>query len=166
MKKTTLTLALLAIILSACSKPKSENSTESTPPNEVTATQPAAPETPASSSALVVGDNTENSLDWNGEYEGVLPCADCEGIKTELELKNDKTYELSEEYLGKGKGNEHKVKGTFKFDSENSSIIVLDQAGDNRKYFVGEGFAEARAVETGEAITGPLAAHYKLKKQP
>lgn len=25
--------------------------------------------------------NSQNALDWDGEYEGVLPCADCEGIK-------------------------------------------------------------------------------------
>lgn len=165
MKKTTLTLAILAIVLSACSKPKPENTTESSTPTEITATQPATPASNTEAS-LPVGDNAENALDWNGEYEGVLPCADCEGIKTELELKNDKSYELSQEYLGKGKGNEYKVKGTFKFDSSNSSIIVLDQAAENRKFFVGEGFVEARAVDTGEAITGPLAEHYKLKKKP
>jgi uncharacterized lipoprotein NlpE involved in copper resistance len=44
-------------------------------------------------------------------YEGVLPCADCEGIKTELTLyrkaesSDPATYRLSETYLGRrGKG--------------------------------------------------------------
>ena len=159
MKKTALTLTLLAFVISACSKPKNEDNVD-TAPNEITATQTAA------STPIAMGDTTENALDWNGEYEGILPCADCEGIKTELELKNDKTYELSQEYLGKGQGNKNEVKGTFKFDANTPSIIVLDQAGDNRKFFIGEGFAEARTVETGEAITGPMAQHYKLTKQP
>jgi len=37
-------------------------------------------------------------------YSGVLPCADCSGIKTELKLENspeklERTYELTETYL-------------------------------------------------------------------
>ena len=29
-------------------------------------------------------DNSRNSVDWNGTYRGIVPCADCEGIKTEV----------------------------------------------------------------------------------
>lgn len=167
MKKTVLAFCVLSLSLSACSKPK--NDSTSGQPSEtsapLTATQPAG-STSETAASLPLADSAETSLDWNGDYEGVLPCADCEGIKTELELNSDKTYELTEEYLGKGKGQETKVKGKFSFDSKEPSIIVLDQAADNRRFFIGEGFAEARAVETGEAITGPLAEHYKLKKQP
>jgi len=32
-------------------------------------------------------------------YEGILPCADCEGLKTELTLNRDLTYNLKETYL-------------------------------------------------------------------
>lgn len=104
----------------------------------------------------------ENSLDWNGTYQGTLPCADCPGIKTVLNLNTDKTYRLEESYL------ERNVKpliaqGTFKFDTHNPSIIVLDQASQNRKFFIGEGFAEARALD-GTEINGVLKAHYKLTK--
>ena len=70
----------------------------------------------------------------------------------ELELKSDKTYKLTEEYLGKGKGNEFKTEGAFSFDAKNPSVITLDQAADKRKFFIGENFAEARDIETGEAI--------------
>ena len=34
------------------------------------------------------------ALDWQGVYRGMLPCASCEGIKTQLELF-DSTYVLS-----------------------------------------------------------------------
>ncbi|WP_111307838.1 copper resistance protein NlpE N-terminal domain-containing protein [Confluentibacter sediminis] len=27
-------------------------------------------------------DSTKQSVDWAGSYEGILPCADCKGIKT------------------------------------------------------------------------------------
>lgn len=35
-----------------------------------------------------------------GNYEGIIPCADCEGIKAELSVKSDKTYTFSFTYLG------------------------------------------------------------------
>ena len=86
-----------------------------------------------------------------GEYKGIFPCADCQGIETELELKADKTYELTQEYLGKGKNNESKGKGTFGFDPDHPSVIRLDKAGENLKFFVGENFVEARDINTGKS---------------
>ena len=44
------------------------------------------------------GHTAENALDWGGVYEGVFPCADCEGINTRLTLKYDRTYILEESY--------------------------------------------------------------------
>ena len=35
-----------------------------------------------------------------GNYEGMIPCADCEGIKAELSVESDKTYTFSFTYLG------------------------------------------------------------------
>lgn len=35
-------------------------------------------------------------------YSGLLPCADCTGIKTTLSLKGDHTYQLRSIYLNKG----------------------------------------------------------------
>jgi uncharacterized lipoprotein NlpE involved in copper resistance len=43
--------------------------------------------------------NSRNSLDWAGSYEGVLPCADCPGIKTRLVLSPDGQFELSTQYM-------------------------------------------------------------------
>ncbi|MBL8321182.1 MAG: copper resistance protein NlpE N-terminal domain-containing protein, partial [Acinetobacter sp.] len=107
MKKTFLMLVLSSVALAACSKPETPNSAA---PAASAAAQPAS-EASAPASTLPAGDTAETSLDWAGKYKGVLPCADCEGIEMELELKSDKTYELTEEYLGKGKGNEFKTKG-------------------------------------------------------
>ena len=93
----------------------------------------------------------------------MLPCADCEGIETKLELNQDKTYELKETYLGKGDGKAFETKGSFQFDSNNRSVIELDRAGDSRKYFVAEGYLKALDLE-GNEITGALADKYQLKK--
>lgn len=159
MKKTFLMLALSSAALAACSKPETPNSAA---PAASAAAQPAS-EASAPASTLPAGDTAETSLDWAGKYKGVLPCADCEGIEMELELKSDKTYELTEEYLGKGKGNKFKTKGAFSFDAKNPSVITLDQAADKRKFFIGENFAEVRDIETGEAIETQL--NYKLDKE-
>jgi uncharacterized lipoprotein NlpE involved in copper resistance len=114
-----------------------------------------------------MSDTAETSLDWPGEYKGVFPCADCQGIETELELKADilsgiKTYELKQEYLGKGKNSEFKVKGTFSFDADNPAMISLDQAGENRKFFIGENFVEARDIKSEKLIDSKM--NYKLQK--
>ena len=52
------------------------------------------------------------SVDWDGTYFGILPCADCNGIQTILTLNKNLTYEIQMKYLGK----DEKVfesKGTF-----------------------------------------------------
>ncbi len=152
MKKSIIALSLASIFLVACSKADNKNNQEQTPT--------AASEVVAVDSAHTA----ENSLDWNGTYKGVLPCADCEGIETELELNADKTYELKETYLGKGDGKAFESKGSFQFDANNTSIIELDKTGDNRKYFVAEGYLKALDME-GNEITGDLADKYELKKE-
>src|SRR5690554_3245370 len=45
--------------------------------------------------------SAQNSLDWSGTYEGVLPCADCEGIKTTIVLNQDGTFTHTAEYINK-----------------------------------------------------------------
>ncbi|QER39136.1 copper resistance protein NlpE [Acinetobacter suaedae] len=153
MKKSIIALSLASVFLVACSK------------NDNTKNEEQTPVTAASEAIAVDNAHTaENSLDWNGTYKGILPCADCEGIETELELNSDKTYELKETYLGKGDGKPFESKGNFTFNSANTSIIELDQAGDGRKYFVAEGYLKALDIE-GKEITGDLADKYELKKE-
>src|SRR5690554_2899466 len=45
---------------------------------------------------------SEISLDWEGRYTGLLPCADCEGIETTVNLLGDQTFIMREIYIGKG----------------------------------------------------------------
>lgn len=104
-----------------------------------------------------------NEPRWVGDYKGIFPCADCEGIETELELKADQRYELSEEYLGKGSSHETKVKGTFSFDVNNPALIILDAQAQNRKFILGDNFIEARDTQTGAELDSKL--NYKLMKE-
>lgn len=173
MKKTVLVLSLISLGLVACQKPKQSSSEEShqtitTSSTETHSNQSAASNPiPVSETKLapVAADHAETALDWNGEYKGILPCADCEGIKTQLELNSDKTYELKEAYLGKDKELESKVKGKFQFDKTQPSIIQLDQAANGRRFFIGENQIFAVEKESGKIIEGPLAEHYILKKE-
>lgn len=158
---STLTLALAVIAIAGCNdKPKQVESTQSEIVATTNVTEPST-----NSQQVPVGDTPENSLDWHGEYEGILPCADCEGIKTELELKQDKTFELKQTYLGKG-NQSSESKGSFTFSEKNPSIVILSIVGDEAKpqFFIGEGYAEARALD-GSEIISDLKAHYRLTKQ-
>ncbi|MBU3084239.1 copper resistance protein NlpE [Acinetobacter seifertii] len=158
MKKSILVIAIVSSLLAACNK--HENKTEATSD----ASTPVQTSEASSAVTIDTEHTAENSLDWNGKYTGTLPCADCEGIKTELKLKDDKTYELTETYLGKGDAKPFETHGKFAFDKDNTSIITLDNKAENRKFFIGENTATALDME-GKKIEGSLAEHYVLKKE-
>ncbi|OOE82349.1 hypothetical protein BZG25_00400 [Salinivibrio sp. ML198] len=107
--------------------------------------------------------NAKLSLDWNGTYQGVVPCADCEGIDTTLTLNPDNTYSLTKTYLGK-EGEALKESGTFKWD-ETGSVVILEGLTDSPNHFF---VAENQVIMqdmNGETIEGDLAEMYHLKKQ-
>lgn len=70
---------------------------------------------------------------------------------------------MTETYLGKGDKNPFETRGTFTFDKDNTSVITLDDKGQNRKFFIGENTATALDME-GKKVEGSLAEHYVLKK--
>lgn len=156
----TATLSTLVLALTACSKPTQDEQVltpETQSAEQITHTTPTE-----SASSLPVADGAATSLDWSGEYEGIFPCASCEGIEVELQLNPDKTYELTQDYMGEA-DNKSEVKGTFSFDATNPSIITLDANAENRKFFIGENFVEALDSD-GKKIESKL--NYKLTKQP
>ncbi|WP_313805453.1 copper resistance protein NlpE [Flavobacterium sp.] len=116
-------------------------------------------ETIAEETSLVPDEHTsENALDWNGTYEGVIPCADCPGIATKITLHEDKTYELSVLYQEREK-QPTVSKGSFTFD-ETGSSITLDEG---TRYKVKEGCL-ALLDGDGKEIEGALKANYVLNK--
>lgn len=46
--------------------------------------------------------DTTHPISIVGSFSGILPCADCGGIKTTLTLNKDNTYELVQDYDGRG----------------------------------------------------------------
>jgi len=58
----------------------------------------------------------------SGNYEGILPCADYEGIGTVLSLNIDKSFKLEETHLGK---NDNPFITYDKYIVDNSGKITL-----------------------------------------
>lgn len=118
--------------------------------------------------------NSANSVDWIGTYCGTILCADCGGIRTFLRLKQDLTYDLSQEHLDKA-GKAVVQSGSFQW-SETGGIISLMPWGkegiadENRKtsetkmqFRVEEG--QLRQVgEKGQLLEAAMASNYVLVK--
>lgn len=105
---------------------------------------------------------SQNSLDYAGVYKGVTPCADCEGIETELTLKMDSTFVLSQKYLGKEKDAVAPKIGVYKW--VDGGTIELGGITDGpARYKIGEGRIWQLDM-SGKIIEGALADKYMLIK--
>lgn len=106
--------------------------------------------------------NSKISLDWDGLYQGVLPCADCESIETSLTLHSNSTYKLVNRYLGKEELDYSFSYGSFSWDRTGSIITLINEDKPNQ-YFVGENHLIKLDIN-GQRISGALADHYRLEK--
>ncbi|WP_273006445.1 copper resistance protein NlpE [Chryseobacterium sp.] len=149
-----------ALFLASCSK-KETVETSGTSTDSATAVQPVATDSITKATPTAAGDTSENSLDWNGTYEAVVPCADCPGIKTSLTLNDDKTFSITEEYLDRNSKNQNK--GSFTWDTT-GSVITLKGKTANYKYKVGENILIQLDMD-GKEIDGPHKDLYIFKKK-
>lgn len=109
--------------------------------------------------------SSQNSLDWAGLYMGTLPCADCQGIETELRLLSNQQYELSTRYLGKSDKNLFQ-KGVFEWSSDGRTISLLLPDGKIlQTYQVGENRLFHLDAQ-GKRVEGEQAPRYELNKTP
>lgn len=147
MKKLLLTGLILGTVLTSC------KSKETTP--EASA---------ASEAAVPTGDTSENALDWAGTYRAVMPCADCEGIMTEIILNDDRTYKMSMQYQGKS-DSIYVREGSFTWNENGTNISLSGMNEDEafHQFMVGEN-ALFKLDKDGNRITGDLAANYRLTK--
>ena len=152
----------LAIIVSGC-----------TP-----STQPVAPPDASAEYEGESGDpqvetlhNAQNSLDWSGYYQGILPAATGMGIQVELSINHDGWFIFTSDYLvgdmqipeiGHFVWSEQAVveSGTFEWD-ETGSIITLDISDRPPHFFVGEGTLTQLDMQ-GNPIEGEFADQYVL----
>ncbi|MTF39032.1 copper resistance protein NlpE N-terminal domain-containing protein [Cyanobacterium aponinum UTEX 3221] len=109
-----------------------------------------------------IGDTSQNSLDWNGVYEGILPCASCEGIKTTIILNQDLTFVQQVQYLGIDERT-WETKGTFQWNEAGNRITLQGIEQAPNQFIVGEN----RLIQldmNGDRISGDLADKYILNK--
>ena len=112
--------------------------------------------------APVTGDTSANSLDWEGSYEGILPCADCDGIATSISLSRDGNFVKVSRYLGKS-DREFRQEGRFAWNQAGNTIALRGIEESPNQYLVGENQL-FHLDQAGNRITGELAANYVLKK--
>ena len=156
---------LLLLSLTTCLMLAGCNPTASTPstPSQPTAAAESKVSSDVTMATAADGHTNANSLDWAGEYKGVVPCADCEGIETSLTLNRDTSYQLSTSYLGKD-ATAFKQQGHFEWNNTGSIVQLLQQKDGPAWYKV----VENQLIQldmAGQLITGDLAENYKLTKQ-
>lgn len=151
LKNFLISFSLLSFIFWGCAQQMESDKKDTTENKVEVSSQPMA-------------DNSMNSLDWDGVYTGVLPCADCEGIETTISLAKDLTYNIKTKYLGKSEEVFEKS-GSFSWNETGSLITLAGFAkGEGpSKYFVGENWIAQLDLE-GNRITGALEDKYVLKK--
>lgn len=139
------TLLLLPFLLFACKgQVKDRNKTMEAPP-------------------AAMPDNSRNALDWAGTYQGILPCANCEGIETAIILNQDLTYSIQTKYLGKSDKATQR-KGTFTWNDAGSAITLNGIKDMSNRYLVGEERL-FQLDQAGQRVTGEQAGRFILQKQ-
>ena len=106
---------------------------------------------------------SQNSIDFIGVYKGILPCADCRGIITTIELKENATYSLKTSYQGKSE-KVFEENGRFTWNDKGNTIVFDDSKNTPNQYFVGE-YTLTQLDKSGKKIIGDLAADYILRKE-
>lgn len=145
-KHTPVLFALVLISLLSCKN--FSNSSEGEDKNKV-------------SESFKEAHTSRNSLDWHGTYVGELPCADCEGIQTIIQLNSNLTYKKKSIYLGKSKDT-FQVEGKFKWD-DSGNKIYLKNDNQSQVYKVEEN-ALVALDQDGNKIQGALSSKYRLEK--
>lgn len=166
-KNITLSI-ITSLLIVACSKQESAPHTHTDTASEVktttTASQPVV-SSEISPSNLVTASQitpTTHVTGWQGEYIGTLPCADCDGIKTELFLFKNRTFKMKSTYLGKS-DQPFIVEGKLTLKNDEFTVITLHHHNEKSMYQV-RGNEILALDQEGHEIEGELASHYILQK--
>ena len=74
------------------------------------------------------------SQKYHGVFYGLLPCEDCDGIKTTLSLKNRNNYLLVTQFA-KASAREYFEKGKYTWDEETKTVTLISRKDSTeRKY--------------------------------
>jgi copper homeostasis protein (lipoprotein) len=114
--------------------------------------------------APIMEDNSKTALTWVGSYIGVIPCADCSGIATEVTLYKDQSYSWGYKYLGKS-DDIVEFKGFFEWEAQGKIVVFKDaNSGDVLNRFKLEENSLRMLDKEGKIIEGDLSHNYILYK--
>lgn len=113
--------------------------------------------------------SSQQSLDWQGRYHGVLPCADCAGIYVTIDV-GDLEYQYRAQYLGavgttdKATRTEFLSQGQIKWNAAGSHIELQNMDTGPAFYQVAEGALVQKDMQGREIVTEHPSL-YRLPKQ-
>ncbi len=122
----------------------------------------AAPAGAEANAAAADGHSSRNALDWAGTYSGVIPCADCPGIRETVTLHADGRFERTLVYLERSV-RPHVERGSFSWNAAGSRVTLRETGGAGQPFKVGENTL-IHLDGDGNPITGELAGRYVLHK--
>jgi heat shock protein HslJ len=133
MEMRYLLLALLVVFLAGCQPDKN-------------ADFPAVPPPEPDPASVIDMHTSRIALDWVGMYEGLLACADCPGIHTQLTLEPDGGFEIVTRRLVRD-AEPSSARGRFEWEAGDTTI-ALGAEGGGQRFAVGEG--RLLLLETGQ----------------
>jgi uncharacterized membrane protein len=98
--------------------------------------------------------------EYAGQYAGIVPCADCEGIAYRIALNPDFTYRERLFYQGKST---EAIEGQGSFSIRADGVVVLDKEQKGMALFRKNEYGLLMLDIEGNEITGALADRYQLR---
>ncbi|MDL2262012.1 copper resistance protein NlpE [Bacteroidales bacterium OttesenSCG-928-I21] len=106
--------------------------------------------------------NSQNSLDYGGTYEGIIPCADCPGIEISITLDYKNKYTKKMTYQNREPNNVFTSKGRYEWNEIGNKITLLNETVPEI-YQVGENKLTMLDL-SGNKIAGENADKYVLRQ--
>ena len=95
-------------------------------------------------------------------FAGELPCADCAGIRTDLDLRADGTWFMRSTYLGHGDDATHEAMGSFTLATDGDRLVLRGDREPPRVYRVLDARTLRMLDRDGSEIGSTLA--YELRR--
>ena len=110
------------------------------------------------------GGDPQSPPPWQGTYRSVLPCADCEGLYTEISLNPNNTYKMITRYLGK-KNPAYVMSGKINWSKSGDMVTLQGLKDIDRPYqYKYDGSGLTQLDMSGNRIEGQHADKYVLRK--
>ena len=150
MKKLTPAGLALAIFLGGCTTFGLGGGGDTPPP---AANNPSAQQPPAANN---------NNAAFLGTYNGVLPCADCDGLQISLTLTGG-NYTIQSTKLGKKQENKQDS-GVYRTTTD-KQYLQLDNNAGNLTFQIGNGYLELRRPDGERLDPSQPDENFRLKRQ-